>query len=63
QCLHLFTKGHFATYSEERHGEKLDQYLARSREHGLRQICYYNTHCVEEAPSKEHPEWLQRKAD
>ncbi len=63
QCLHLFTRGHFATYSEEKHAEKLDQYLARAHEKGLKQICYYNTHCLEEAHALKHPEWIQRIKD
>ncbi|MBE6552580.1 MAG: hypothetical protein E7665_10705 [Ruminococcaceae bacterium] len=59
QNLHLVAKGHMGYYNEAEHGKKLDSYLKKSRKHGIREIIYNNTHCVGEALSKEHPDWLQ----
>ncbi len=59
QLLHLVAKGHMGYYNEAEHGKKLDSYLKKSRKYGIREIVYNNTHCVGEALSKEHPDWLE----
>ena len=65
QNLHLgaIPNSHFGYYKESEHGEKLDAYLKKSRAHGIREIIYYNTHCIDDKTSAEHPDWLQRKKD
>lgn len=63
QLLHLTAKGHMAYYNEEMHGEKLDEYLKQSRKLNIRQIIYYNTHCLTAEIIKEHPDWQQLTRD
>ncbi len=59
QLYHLFAKDSMAYFSEAEHGEKLDAYLRRTRACGLREIAYHNTHCINNAISEAHPDWLQ----
>ena len=63
QLLHLTAKGHMAYYNEEAHGKKLDEYLQQSRKLYIREIIYYNTHCLTPDIIKEHPDWQQLKRD
>lgn len=65
QNLHLgaIPNSHFGYYNEQKHGKKLDEYLKKSRAHGIREIIYYNTHCINATTSAEHPDWLQRTRD
>lgn len=63
QLLHLTGKGHMAYYDEETHGAKLDEYLKQSRKLGIREIVYYNTHCLTPEIIKQHPDWQQLKKD
>lgn len=60
QLLHINATGHVSNYDEERDGDKLDKYLAESRKNGLRQILYWNVHCVYEDTILRHPEWKQK---
>lgn len=63
QLLHLTGKGHMAYYDEETHGARLDEYLKQSRKLGIREIIYYNTHCLTPEVVKQHPDWQQLKID
>lgn len=60
QLLHINATGHVSNYDEARDGEKLDLYLEESRKNGLRQILYWNVHCVYEDVIEIHPEWKQK---
>jgi len=60
QLLHINATGHVSNYVEERDGDKLDKYLVESRKNGLRQILYWNVHCVYEDTILKHPEWKQK---
>lgn len=63
QMLHLISNGQMAYYSEAAHGKKLDEYLLQSRKHGIREIIYYNTHCITADMLREHPDWAQLRKD
>ncbi|MEA4824192.1 MAG: alpha-amylase family protein [Clostridiaceae bacterium] len=63
QLLHLTATGHWGYFEEERDGKKLDAYLAESRKHGIREIFYYNVHCVSIKTYEEHPDWAQLTRD
>lgn len=63
QLLHLNATGHVSAYDEDRDGEKLDVYLAKARENGLREILYWNVHCVYEETIRNHPDWKQKDKD
>ena len=65
QNLHLgaLPNSQFSYYSEEKHGKKLDEYLKKSRKHGIREIIYYNVHSINQKTSDEHPDWLQLEKD
>lgn len=63
QMLHLISNGQMAYYSEAKHGKKLDEYLKQSRKHGIREIIYYNTHCITADMLREHPDWAQLRKD
>lgn len=63
QLLHLNAEGHVSNYNEERDGDKLDAYLAEAKKHGLRQILYWNVHCVYENTIEKHPQWKQKTKD
>lgn len=65
QNLHFVAldNSQFGYYSEEKHGKKLDEYLKKSRAHGIREIIYYNVHSINQKTSDEHPDWLQREKD
>jgi hypothetical protein len=60
QLLHINATGHVSNYIEERDGDKLDSYLKESRKNSLRQILYWNVHCVYEETILKHPEWKQK---
>ncbi len=60
QLLHINATGHVSSYNEERDGKKLDKYLVEARKNGLREILYWNVHCVYEETILEHPEWKQK---
>lgn len=60
QLLHINATGHVSSYNEERDGEKLDKYLAEAKKNGLREILYWNVHCVYEETIIDHPEWKQK---
>lgn len=47
-------------YREAEDGEKLDRYLKKSRKLGIREIIYYNTHCISDAIAQKHPTWVQK---
>lgn len=59
QLLHLTAKGHWAYFDEEKDGKKLDEYLVKTRKHSLREIIYFNIHCIPEELSVKHPDWIQ----
>lgn len=63
QLLHLTGKGHMAYYDEKTHGDKLDEYLRQSRKLGIREIIYYNTHCLTPEIIEQHPDWQQLERD
>ena len=63
QLLHLVAKGHMGYFSEAEHGKKLDAYLQKSRCYGIREIVYYNVHCINANEAAEHPDWIQRERD
>ncbi|MBN2558046.1 MAG: beta-galactosidase trimerization domain-containing protein [Clostridia bacterium] len=63
QLLHLTGRGHMAYYDEARHGTRLDAYLKEAAGHGIREIIYYNTHCLTQEIVDRHPDWMQRKSD
>jgi len=63
QLLHLNATGHVSSYVEDRDGEKLDIYLEQAKKMGLREILYWNVHCVYEETIIEHPEWKQKDRD
>ena len=60
QLLHLNATGHVSSYDENRDGEKLDAYLKAAHANGLREILYWNVHCVYEETIQTHPEWRQK---
>ena len=60
QLLHLNATGHVSSYDENRDGKKLDAYLKAAHESGLREILYWNVHCVYEETIQIHPEWKQK---
>ncbi|MCK5757702.1 MAG: beta-galactosidase trimerization domain-containing protein [Clostridiales bacterium] len=60
QLLHLNATGHVSNYDEVRDGDKLDRYLEESKKNNLRQILYWNVHCVYEETILEHPNWKQK---
>lgn len=59
QLLHLNATGHVSSYEEDRDGEKLDKYLKYASEHNIREILYWNVHCVYEESILENPSWKQ----
>ena len=63
QLLHVFTEGHMAYYDDARDSEKLRGYLAHSRKAGMRQIVYFNTHCITRPMRDAHPDWVQLDKD
>ena len=63
QLLHINATGHVSSYNEERDGEKLDRYLEEAAKNGLREILYWNVHCVYEETILRHPEWKQKDRD
>lgn len=63
QLLHLNAEGHVSNYNEQRDGEQLDRYLSKAHSKGLREILYWNVHCVYENTISEHPEWKQKNID
>nr|HPJ21916.1 hypothetical protein [Clostridia bacterium] len=63
QLLHINATGHVSSYNEERDGEKLDRYLEEAAKNGLREILYWNVHCVYEETILKHPEWKQKDRD
>ncbi len=63
QLLHLNAEGHVSNYNEERDGAELDAYLAKAGKNGLREILYWNVHCVYENTIEKHPEWKQKTKD
>jgi len=64
QLLHLVANnGHMGYYSEAEHGAKLDEYIKKSRQYGIREIVYNNTHCISDAIAADHPDWLQLTKD
>lgn len=63
QLFHLAGQGHMAYYDEALHGTKLDEYLVHSRALGIREIAYYNTHCLTPQLASAHPDWLLRQRD
>ncbi|MGN1075001.1 MAG: hypothetical protein ACI4QB_08425, partial [Eubacteriales bacterium] len=63
QLLHLTATGHWGYFEEARDGKKLDAYLAESRKHGIREIFYFNVHCVSVETIEQHPDWAQLTRD
>jgi len=63
QLMHTHAQDFNALYDEAIHGEKLTQYLKESREKGIREIIYYNVHCILMEGANKHPEWLLRGKD
>lgn len=63
QLLHLFAEGSMSYYDEQKHGKKLDKYLVKAHKAGVREIIYYNTHCLTPQMMAEHPEWMQLQKD
>lgn len=59
QLNHLLSNGYIAYYEEEKHGERLDSYLKKSRKAGIREIVYTNVHCLNEELGDTHPEFWQ----
>ncbi|MBN2851128.1 MAG: beta-galactosidase trimerization domain-containing protein [Clostridia bacterium] len=59
QLLHVNATGHVSSYVEDRDGEKLDRYLKEAKKNNLREILYWNVHCVYEETILLHPEWKQ----
>ena len=60
QLLHLNATGHVSSYNEKRDGYKLDKYLKISKQNNLREILYWNVHCVYEDTILENPSWKQK---
>jgi hypothetical protein len=60
QLFHINAQGHVSFYKDERDGGKLDDYLQKAKEAGLREILYWNVHCVYPVTRDEHPEWIQK---
>ena len=58
QNLHLTAKGHMGYYCEKENGAQLDQYLKQAHKDGIREIIYYNVHCIEKDTVAQHPEWM-----
>ncbi|MCL1857203.1 MAG: beta-galactosidase trimerization domain-containing protein, partial [Kiritimatiellaeota bacterium] len=63
QLLHLLADGHIGYYTDATDSAKLDAYLAHSRTAGLRQIVYFNAHCITQEMRERHPDWTQRDKD
>lgn len=65
QLLHLWDDkdSWICSYVDKRDRENLIKYIKRSHEQGVRQIIYYNTHCLNHDDVAAHPEWTQLKAD
>ncbi|HOP10536.1 MAG TPA: beta-galactosidase trimerization domain-containing protein [Oscillospiraceae bacterium] len=63
QLLHLFAEGSISFYDEKKHGKKLDVYLKKAHAKGIREIVYYNTHCLKREMMAEHPDWMQLLKD
>ena len=63
QLLHLFAEGSMSYYDEQKHGKKLDEYLAKAHAKGVREIIYYNTHCLTPQMMAERPDWMQLQKD
>ncbi|HNX14483.1 MAG TPA: beta-galactosidase trimerization domain-containing protein [Oscillospiraceae bacterium] len=63
QLLHLFAEGSISFYDEQKHGKKLDAYLKKAHEKGIREIVYYNTHCLTRDMMAKHPEWMELQKD
>jgi len=60
QLLHVNAVGHVSSYDEKRDGKKLDKYLEEARKNGLREILYWNVHCVYEDTILKYPSWKQK---
>lgn len=56
QLYHLYAEDAYAHYDDEKHGEKLREYLAESRKYGISEIVYTNVHSIE--PENADPKWL-----
>ncbi len=63
QMLHLFGKGYITSYYDQRDKKPLIKYLEKSREYGIREIIYTNTHVLDKEKFQEHPEWVQITKD
>ena len=65
QLLHLWDDkdSWICSYVDKRDRENLIKYIKRSHEQGVRQIIYYNTHCLNHDDVAAHPKWTQLKAD
>ena len=59
QLLHLNATGHVSAYDEKKDGKKLDKYLIEAKKNNLREILYWNVHCVYEESILKHPTWKQ----
>ncbi|MBN2558617.1 MAG: beta-galactosidase trimerization domain-containing protein [Clostridia bacterium] len=60
QLLHLNATGHVSSYDEDRDGEKLGKYLEEAGRNGLREILYWNVHCVYGETILDNPGWKQK---
>ncbi|MCK5811934.1 MAG: beta-galactosidase trimerization domain-containing protein [Clostridiales bacterium] len=63
QLLHINAIGHVSSYEEKRDGQKLSDYLKKAKENDLKEILYWNVHCVYEESILKNPEWKQLDKD
>lgn len=62
QLLHLFAKGHMGFYDEELHGKRLDEYINKVENSGIRIITYLNVHCMDLDDTNNKESWIQRNS-
>ncbi|NSW91560.1 MAG: beta-galactosidase trimerization domain-containing protein [Firmicutes bacterium] len=60
QLLHLMAEGHMASYEEDVHGSRLDEYLEKAHKNNIRVIVYWNVHSMQKRYRDSNPEWVQR---
>ena len=64
QLLHLFIDEADMVYvDEQKYGKKLDEYLAKAKKHGIKEIVYTNSHGLNKETGKAHPEYWQLGKD
>jgi hypothetical protein len=65
QLLHVLAdpKSHIGCYNGKADRAKLDAYLAHSKRAGMKQIVYFNTHCITQEVRDSHPDWVQIDRD